>query len=86
MSQINYNKIDEFIAVVPKPGFCDVEEEEWRNALLGVRESLSNADDLGFTTDTLWSAIYLSAMYFCKGMIWAETKSCQRPPSLYPRY
>jgi hypothetical protein len=85
-TRIEFKKIDEFIEKAPKPAYCLVNEEEWRNALLGAREALSNCDLDGYTTDTLWSAIFLSGTYFCKGMMWAETKAGLREETLYPRY
>ncbi len=83
---VDYKKIDEFIEKVPKPSYCMVDEDEWRNALLGCREAMSNVDDDSFTTDSLWSAIFLAATYFCKGMMWSEVKLGKRQESYYPRY
>lgn len=86
MSKIDFEKIDKFIKKVPKPSYCQVDEVEWRNALSGAREALSNTDIDGFTTDTLWGLIFFSAVYFCKGMMWAEQKAGLREETYYPRY
>ena len=71
---INIETININIEKCPKPPYCEVPEEEWRNALLGAQESLSNTDIENWDTDRLWETIYFCATYFCKGMMYAETQ------------
>lgn len=86
MSEIDFKKINGFIEKNPKPAFCMVDEVEWRNALSGAMECLSEGSLEAFNTETFWSMIWTSAVYFCKGIMWAETKAGLREESFYPRY
>jgi len=86
MSEINIELINENVEKAKKPKFCSVDEFEWRNALLGAQEALSNTDLDGYDTEKLWSTIYFCAVYFCKGMINAEIKAGLRKDDMYPRY
>lgn len=83
---IDGKKINHFIKVAKKPDFCVVDEQDWRNSLNGAYEALSNSDLTGITTDALWSCIFMSAVYFCKGMMWAEEKAGIRQATNWPRY
>lgn len=82
---IDIKEINKNVENCPKPEFCEVPEVEWRNALLGAQESLSNADLEKFDTETYWSLIWNSALYFCKGMMYEQTKP-KRQPYNWPIY
>ena len=86
MKKIDGDKINHYVLNSPRPAYCEVSDDEWRDALLGAQEALSNGDLDGLDTDGYWTHIWLSAVYFCKGMMWAETKAGLRPETMYPRY
>lgn len=86
---IDTSKIDYYIKhhINSKPEFVDVDQQEWENALLGMRETLysSLADD-EIDTKEAWNYIYFGAIHFCKGLEYAEVKLGLRVESNYPRY
>lgn len=88
MSEVDFNKIDEFIEYhkTRKPKYVAVDDTDWENALLGYRECFSEAIDGDETTEQAWSLIYFSAIAFCRGMEYTEVKAGTRKESLYPRY
>jgi hypothetical protein len=86
MSKIDQSKINNYVEKCPKPLFCEVDASEWRNALSGAMEAIYESDTEGLDTEEFWTLVYMSAVYFCKGMMWAETKAGLRPETNYPRY
>lgn len=87
---IDWGKIDN--VYIPyheknKPKFLNVTDEEWIEALHGVRETSSEMDfGPKDSTDSVWTLIYFCAMYFCKGFEMAEVKHGHKEKSNYPTY
>lgn len=84
--KIDIKKINENIEKCGKPPYCEVDEQDWRNALMGAQEAFSNTDIDEWNTEQYWEHIYFAAVYFCKGMMHAEIKAGLREETNYPTY
>lgn len=89
-NMIDWQKIDK--TYIPaqkknKPKFLNVTDDQWSEALDGVRETASEMDFVKTdNTEDVWNIIYFSAMYFCKGFEHAEIKHGHKKQSFYPVY
>lgn len=86
---IDFVQIDKWVDanLKKKPEFCNVDQKEWEDALIGYRNTMAQAlvgDEC--STQECWGLIYYSAIGFCRGMERAEVKAGTKPESMFPRY